>query len=259
MDYSDNWEKFWDERSEKATSDYDFDHGCGSGGEIEKLSEQELLTFIDPQRDDAIFDAGCGTGANILLLSPGVKEIVGMDYSRGATERCQRRIESNQLENAKVLRGSVTHVPLPDRSFDKVLCMSLLQYMDDTEVTCALTEFKRILRDDGVIILHLKNLASIYLATLWAVKRIKRLVRKQTKLEYYRSFSWYVKALRAFGFEIVDYNSFSLFMLDGMPKRFLLLLQKFELQNYNNAFFRLGFLRRHGSELKIKARLKRRM
>jgi ubiquinone/menaquinone biosynthesis C-methylase UbiE len=259
MSHSDYWRKFWDARGEKAISDYEVDHGHGPGDEIQALSEQELLRFIDPQPDETIFDAGCGTGGNIVLLSPRVKEIIGMDYSRGATERCQRRIDSSQLGNAKVVQGNVTKVPLPDGSVDKVLCVSLLQYMDDSEVACALSELKRILHHEGVIILHVKNLSSLYLASLWAVKRVKMLLKKQTKLEFYRSFSWYVKTLRACGFEIVDYNSFSLLMFDGMPNRLLLLLQRLELQNCNNPFFRLGFLRRHGSELKIKARLKQRV
>lgn len=256
MSYSNSWKQFWDE--------YDFDHGPEPwrpepGSELEKLREQELLNFIDPRYDEMIFDAGCGTGRNILLLSSKVKQIVGMDYSQAAIERCQRRIDSNQLRNVEVKQGSITQLPLSDRSINKVLCMSVLQYMDDIEVTRALTEFKRILCDGGVIVLHVKNLSSLYLSTLWAVKRVKLLLHKKTNLEYYRSFRWYVKALRALGFEVVDYNSFNLLMLDKIPRRLTLFLQKLELQNYNKPFLRLGWLRRHGSELKIKARLKRRI
>jgi len=255
MNQSDDWEKFWGERSDKASSDYDFDHGSVLRGEIEELSEKELLEFIDPRPSEVVFDAGCGTGGNILLLGSKVREIVGMDFSEGAIERCERRIASNQIGNAKLMRGSVTSIPLSDHSIDKVLCLSLLQYLDDSGARQALTEFKRILREGGILILHVKNLSSLYLSTLWAAKKVMLLLGRQTKLEYYRPFSWYVKTAKAFGFEIVDYNSFSLFMLDGMPKRLLFLLQKFELQNYSNFFFRLGFLRRHGAELKIKARL----
>jgi len=192
------------------------------------------------------------------LLSPRTKQIVGMDYSQGAIDGCQRRIAANQLKNAKAVQGSITYVPLPSQSVDKVLCMSVLQYIDDTEVIRALTEFKRILCDGGVIVLHVKNLSSLYLSSLWALKRIKLLLRKKTKLEYYRSFRWYVRVLKASGFEVVDYNSFSLLMFDIMPRRLISFLEKLELQNCNRWFLRLGCLRRHGAELKIKARLERR-
>jgi len=255
MNYSNNWERFWIERSEKASSDYDFDHGAWPGNEIDKLSEQELINFIDPHGDEIIFDAGCGTGSNIQLLSSKVKQIIGLDYCPGAIERCQRRIASSDVRNATLMEGRVTDLPLPDHSVDKVLCLSVLQYMDDTEVTRALTEFKRILTAGGMLVLHVKNLSSLYLSSLWAIKRLKLFFGKQTKLEYYRSFGWYLKALTAVGFEIVNYNSFSFFMLEKLPDRLVSLLRRFELRNYDKGIFRLGFVRRHGAELKIKARV----
>jgi len=255
MNYSNEWERFWIERSGKTSSDYDFDHGAWPGNEIEKLSEQELINFIDPNGDEIIFDAGCGTGSNIQLLSSKVRQIIGVDYCPGAVDRCQRRIASRDLRNATVMQGRVTDLTLGDHSVDKVLCLSVLQYMDDTEVIRALTEFKRILTAGGILVLHVKNLSSLYLSSLWAIKRLKLLFGKQTKLEYYRSFRWYLKALTALGFEIVNYNSFSLFRLEKLPDHLVFLLRRFELRNYNKGIFRLGFVRRHGAELKIKARV----
>src|SRR4051794_28639539 len=120
MSQLDDWEKFWGERSDKATSDYDFDHGSVLRGEIEELSEKELLQFVNPQPNEVLFDAGCGTGGNILLLSSKVREIIGMDFSQGAMERCERRIASNHIGNAKLMRGSVTSIQLPDHSVDKI-------------------------------------------------------------------------------------------------------------------------------------------
>jgi ubiquinone/menaquinone biosynthesis C-methylase UbiE len=251
-----DWKKHWDERSQQVTSDSAYNRDP-QDDEIETLSEQELLSFIDPSIDDVVFDAGCGTGSNILLLHSKVKRIVGMDYSGGAVERCRRRIQSNNIENAEVREGSITEVPLPDSSVDKVLCMSVLQYVDDNEVTLAFNEFARILKDGGVLVLHVKNLSSPYHSTLLIGKRVKLLLGKQAKIGYYRSFRWYIKALRSFGFDILDFNSFSLFVLPGMPRELVLFLQKLELRNYSKPLFRTAFMRRHGSDLKIKAILKK--
>ncbi len=129
MEKATDWKQFWEERSGNATSDFEFDHGLTPGAEVEALSKHELLNFIDPKSDESILDAGCGTGGNILLLHSKVKRIVGMDYSGGAVERCRRRIQSSSIENAEVREGSITQVPLPDSSVDKVLCMSVLQYV----------------------------------------------------------------------------------------------------------------------------------
>jgi ubiquinone/menaquinone biosynthesis C-methylase UbiE len=257
MDRSTDWKEHWNKRSEQASSDFDFDRGVAPRGkEIEDLSERELLNFIDPKPTDVIFDAGCGTGVNILLLHSEVKRIVGMDYSQGAIERCRRRLQSNNIQNADVTEGSITQIPLPDASVDKAVCMSVLQYMNDNELRLAFTEFARILKGNGILILHVKNLSSLYLSTLWIGKQLKSLLGKPSKLGYYRTYGWYAKALTSFGFEIVDYNSFELFTLPKMPTRLVVYLQKFELRNYTKLPLRLGWLRRHGAELKIKARLK---
>ena len=160
MEKTTDWSQFWENRSLSATSDFDFDHGSSPGVEIERLSKQELLDFIGPKPGETILDAGCGTGGNMVLLASKVKRIVGMDHSRGAVDRCQRRINVNQLRNVSVAHGNITRVPLRDCSIDKVLCMSVLQYLPDAEVRKIFAEFRRILKDRGILILHVKNASS---------------------------------------------------------------------------------------------------
>lgn len=258
MDRSTDWKQHWDERSKQASSDFDFDRGVTPRGkEVEQLAERELLSFIDPKPTDVIFDAGCGTGVNILLLHSKVKRIVGMDYSKGGIERCRRRIQSNNIENAEVHEGSITNIPLPEDSIDKTICMSVLQYMDDSELKRAFAEFTRILKGNGILVLHVKNLSSLYLSTLWLGKQAKLLLGKQCRLGHYRTYGWYVAALASLGFDIVEYNSFNLFALPKMPTGLVLFLQKLELRNYTKPLLRIGFMRRHGSDLKIKAILRK--
>jgi ubiquinone/menaquinone biosynthesis C-methylase UbiE len=254
MKRSSNWKDFFDEKCHHASSDLDYDRGFKPlTQEIENLAEQELLTFIDPQPAEVVFDAGCGTGANIELLYPLVKRIFGMDYSQGAIERCRTRIQTNAIENAEAHEGSILQIPLEDYSVDKVICMSVLQFLDDREVERAFTEFARILKDRGTLVLHVKNLSSIYLSTLWLVKQIKLLFGKDTKLCHYRSCTWYSRRLRSSGFEITDYNSFNICILPKMPARLVAFIQRIELRNYRNWLFRMAIVRGHGSDLKLKA------
>jgi ubiquinone/menaquinone biosynthesis C-methylase UbiE len=253
-----DWKEHWNKRSEQAASDFEFDRGVAPREkEIEELSRRELLDFINPEPTDVIFDAGCGTGVNILLLHSKVKRIVGMDYSKGALERCHGRLQSNNIQNAEVTEGSITQIPLPDSSIDKAICMSVLQYMNDEELRRAFREFARILRNNGTLVLHVKNLSSLYLSTLWIGKQLKSILGKPSKRGYYRTYGWYAKALASFGFEVVDYNSFELLTLPKMPTSVLGYLQKVELRNYMRPPLCLGWVRRHGSELKLKARLRK--
>ena len=88
-----DWKGFFEEKAERAPSDFEYDRGIlPRDDEIDRLSTDELLRFVDPQRWEIVFDAGCGSGANILLLHSRVKQIIGMDYSDGAIVRCETRL-----------------------------------------------------------------------------------------------------------------------------------------------------------------------
>jgi ubiquinone/menaquinone biosynthesis C-methylase UbiE len=251
---SDRWRTYWEQRAEQSLPDYEYDRGRSPrGNEIELLSDQELLSFIQPEPGDTVFDAGCGSGVNIDRFHSRVRSIIAMDFSQGSVERARKRVRLCGIDNAKVIQGNVTEIPLPNRSVDKVLCMSVLQYLNDGDVRRAFAEFRRILRPQGVVILHVKNISSIYLATLYLMKKVKSLFRSGVQVEHYRSYRWYMRELESAGFKIAYYNSFNLLVLEGMPKSILQRLQKYELSNYNNWLMTRAFVRRHGSDLKVKA------
>lgn len=255
MSRFEEWEKFWQQKAREEISDHEYDRGSGPrGDDIENLSTEEMLEFVAPDANEVIFDAGCGSGINLLRFHSKVSRLIGMDYIDGAIKRCEERIASRKIRNVELIQGSITEVPLPDHSVDKVLCMSVLQYLDDEKVRTAFREFTRVMKGKGILILHVKNLSSIYISSLRVAKRIKLLFRRQANLEYVRPFKWYMNELTDAGYEILDYNSFNIFMVDALPRRLVVALQGIELRNRNKPFFRAGFIRRHGSDLKIKAR-----
>jgi ubiquinone/menaquinone biosynthesis C-methylase UbiE len=250
------WRKFWEAKSVAAVSDFQFDRGTNPrAAYIERLATQELLQFIDPQPGDVVFDAGCGTGANLLLLHSAVERVIGMDYAEAAITRCRYRLSSSGIQNIELLQGSITRVPLCSETVSRVLCLSVLQYLDDDEVRTSFREFARILKEGGVLILHVKNLSSLYLSTLSIAKRMLTVLGKQSRLEYFRHFRWYVRELRSAGFEINYYNSFNLLTIEGMPMKLRSLLQMLELKYANSFLLRTSFARCHGSDLKLRARL----
>ena len=263
MNDSFNWRDFWEKKAAKSVSDYEFDRttapqSSGPGSrekEVEDLSKRELLAFIDPQPSEILLDVGCGTGGNVFLVHSKVKRVIGIDCATGALARCQRRIETHRIENVELIHGDATDLPSPDSAVHKVLCMSVFQYLDDAETRIALKECSRVLKSGGMLILHVKNKSSLYLSTLCAAKKVKMFLGRQTKLEHFRSFRWYITELKNAGFEVLDYNSFSIVMIELMPKKWLVFFRKWELRRYNKFPFRIGFLRRHGADLKIRARL----
>jgi len=191
----------------------------------------------------------------VFLLHSSVERVIGMDCATGALDRCRRRIETHGIENVELIHGDATHLPSPDNAVDKVLCLSVFQYLDDAEVRTALKEFSRVLRSGGMLILHVKNKSSLYLSTLCVAKKLKMFLGWQTKLEHFRSYRWYITELRDACFEVLAYNSFNIIMIELMPKKLHMFFRKWELRQHSKFPFRIGFLRRHGADLKIKARL----
>jgi len=251
-----SWRRVWDDKAKAEVPDFELDRGISPRDrEIESLSEQELINFIDPRSSERLLDAGCGTGVNILRLHSKVKSIIGIDYTQGSLDRCHKRIQDHQIKNAQVFQASVTSIPLPDCSVDKVLCLSVLQYLDHEEFRQALKEFVRVLTPEGVLILHVKNLSSLYWSTLWAAKKCMSVFGMRPQIEHFRSFQWYVDELASQKLHVLDYNSFNLLTLDRMPKGILSFLQRIELKNHTGSILRIPFVRRRGAELKIKAKV----
>ena len=256
MDTKTDWKQVWEQNSGGSVSDYELDRGrLPLKQEAEILSERELLNFIEPNDFETLLDAGCGTGVNILRLHSRTRKVIAIDYAWGSLERCQQKIQVCNISNVRLCMASVMAVPLPDSSVDKILCMSVLQYLGDIEVRQALREFVRVLTPGGTIVLHVKNFSSLYWSTLWVAKKLKKLIGMNPRIEHLRPFSWYIKELKDSGCSILDYDSYNLFMFDLVPQKLASFVQWFELRHHRSPFFRNPFTRRHGAELMIKARV----
>ena len=247
----DSWKDYWDTRGKNVRQDYEVDRGQSCRGlEADELAERHLINFINPKPEDRLLDAGCGTGINIERFSPKVRSLVGIDYSESMVERAQKRIDAAHIGNAQVQAGSIADTGLPSDSFDKVICISVMQYLNDRDCEAALKEFVRITKDGGEIILHVKNLASLYLGSLYAAKKLKSLLSKKVKIEFYRAQRFYERKLSEYGAQPVQHDSRSIFVIDFLPPKLYNWLLLMEARHYKSRF-----LRRFGSEYFIKAKV----
>ena len=96
-----------------------------------------------------VLDAGCGSARN-LRIPPGV-HTTGIDIS-------QLQLDRNR-DLAERIRGDLQNYPLPEGSFDLVICWDVLEHLEDPGA--ALRNMRRALKPDGVMVLSLPNLMSI--------------------------------------------------------------------------------------------------
>lgn len=100
---------------------------------------RSFLSIIKNTKADKILDVGCGEGFTIQILKE--KNIgtarEGIDVLPEAVEVAKKNIPDEEF---KV--GSIYDLPYKDNSFDLVLCMEVLEHLEDPQV--ALQELKRV-------------------------------------------------------------------------------------------------------------------
>lgn len=100
-----------------------------------------------------ILDAGCGRGETALACARAGAEVAGIDYSETAVELTREMLAEVQPQ-AELCVGSVTELPWPDRSFDRVQFSDVIEHLDPSQTVPALSELRRVLKPGGYLLVH---------------------------------------------------------------------------------------------------------
>ncbi|WP_373231556.1 class I SAM-dependent methyltransferase [Cohnella sp.] len=95
--------------------------------------------------NNIVLDFGCGTGANCCMS--------GADHYYGVDPDMQRIQFAKQLypnHNFKVFDGK--RLQIPDRTVDLILIVAVLHHIADDQITEYLSEFRRVLKPEGNMI-----------------------------------------------------------------------------------------------------------
>lgn len=97
-----------------------------------------------------VLDIACGNGLGTVLLAESAASVVGADTSREAVETARSRFSRPNVTYHQ-LSGSI--LPLADEEFDVVVCLETLEHLAEPEQPRFLAELRRVLKDDGLIVL----------------------------------------------------------------------------------------------------------
>lgn len=100
-----------------------------------------------------IGDFACGIGYGTKHLAGALEEarLVGCDLSPQALQTA----ESDSHERCTFVRADVTRLPVPSASFDAIVSFETVEHLEDPEAL--LTEFKRVLRPEGKLVISTIN------------------------------------------------------------------------------------------------------
>ncbi len=98
------------------------------------------------RRDLRLLDCGCGTGVNLPALARH-----GTAFGMDLTWRGLQFAHGQGHE--RLARGSITHLPYADASFDVVTCFDVLQCVPPEVAQPVLQEYRRVLRPGGHLVM----------------------------------------------------------------------------------------------------------
>jgi SAM-dependent methyltransferase len=100
-----------------------------------------------------VLDVGCGRGEILRHCAQLGARAYGVDYAPVAVRMAQTSTDSNQ-ERAGVYLADARWLPFSAASFDRVLMFDLVEHLHPWELDRALAEARRVLRPDGLLIIH---------------------------------------------------------------------------------------------------------
>jgi ubiquinone/menaquinone biosynthesis C-methylase UbiE len=117
-----------------------------------------LSRLPPPTTQRVLLDLGSARGDVCFLLSPHVREAIGIDASAKAIEIAEEQRRRRGLDNVRFVQGDVAELrPLPDASVDVAGAFDLLEHVDDATVRQMLGALRRVLKKGGVFVAYTPN------------------------------------------------------------------------------------------------------
>jgi SAM-dependent methyltransferase len=153
---------------------------------IAKLTAvRRYLDALPPET--RVLDAGCGEGV-IVEEYAGRLAITGVDAN---------------YASARVCHGSVTALPFEAGSFDRALCLDVLEHLQYEDQPRAFAELHRVLRPGGELLVSVPNLAHLQSRIHFLL--LGRLIRTASEFKHPgdRPIAEYLRLARAAGFTLI--------------------------------------------------------
>jgi SAM-dependent methyltransferase len=115
---------------------------------------RQLQDFCGPLASRRVLDLGCGMGGLAVALRQAGAQAIGLEPNRAYGAICQLRAARYGLALPFVTAAG-EGLPFPDRTFDIVVCLDVLEHAESLELTLA--EIARVLAPGGQAIVTATN------------------------------------------------------------------------------------------------------
>ncbi len=134
-------------------------HKDSPAGYAIRVRKKRVLELID-RSGGKVLDVGCGPGIMVKELLDFGYKFWGVDATPNMIEECNKNFENWSGVHFSI--GDATDLKFPDKSFDLVICMGVIDRIEKYEL--AIREMMRVIKKDGSLIIVFPNLYSPYAA-----------------------------------------------------------------------------------------------
>lgn len=141
-----------------------------------QMRKEKVFAYLNSFANDStmnVLDVGCGSGVYLKEMAMKGYGVVGIDLSLTMTKDASIKLSNFNQQLSEAVCGDINRLPFPDGYFDAVICVGVLEYLEDEQNT--LQELCRVLKPQGAIIFTLPNRYKIknlldpyyYLVRIW--------------------------------------------------------------------------------------------
>ena len=135
-----------------------------------------VLEMLQRARPGVLLDVGCGPGVAVAEIAGRGFDFYGVDIAERMIDVCRARFPKIDPKHFSV--GRIQDLEFPDRFFDVILCIGVVEYLEDDGE--AIREMARVLKPGGVAIISLPNKRSPFVT--WHRAIYKPVVRTLNRL-----------------------------------------------------------------------------
>lgn len=129
------------------------------------------------ERFKKALDVGCGIGFFLPILASLANKVTALDYTGDVLGYARFMAEKRSLNNVDFVQGSINSLSFEDKSFDLVVCMSVLEHFQNLAEPVG--ELKRILAPGGFLVVGYPTETSLF---RFLHKKASRILLKRRKI-----------------------------------------------------------------------------
>jgi ubiquinone/menaquinone biosynthesis C-methylase UbiE len=185
-----------------------------------RVRREKVLAMLPDGTNKHILDLACGPGVMIKGLRKMNYRVTAIDAAPDMVELAKKELPGDSMVTCEV--GDAYALSVPEKTFDIVTAMGLIEYLDDEPKY--LKETNRILKDGGTAIITYPNVWSPWRIWNRFLRFVTRPGKKPLLLHREYTVKRTLEQFRAHGFEPTEvlYYNFKLipFPLDRLLPRF---------------------------------------